>query len=123
MVWCRSFVVQNVHWPVISGHDGIEPAVVIKVANRHSTCDPSLTENAAGSGGNIYKPVTGIVGKQHGFPVVKIGIIQFDGIEIMSLSNEKILPAVVIVVEKMDPPAGVRQAHLSNSQELAGISE
>jgi len=36
---------------------------------------------------------------------MQIGMIQFDGIEIVALSYEKVLPSIIVEVEKSDSPA------------------
>ena len=45
MVPSYCFVVQNVNGAVISGHNRIEPAVVVEVANCQATRNPGLTED------------------------------------------------------------------------------
>src|SRR5580700_710297 len=62
MVPFYRFVVENVNRAVIGGHDRVEPAVVIEVANCQSTRNPGLAEEVARLLGNIHKPVPRIAG-------------------------------------------------------------
>jgi len=54
---------------------------------------------------------------------VEIGITQLDGVEVVALSDEEILPAVVVVVEEADAPSGMRHSGASNAGSETGIGE
>src|SRR4030088_3058270 len=56
------FIVKNVNRPVIGGYNCVESAIVIQVAYRQATRNPSLTEDAARLRGNIHKPAPRIAG-------------------------------------------------------------
>src|SRR5262249_33750896 len=114
---------QNVYRPIIGGYDGVKPAVIVEIADCHSPCDPGLMEYAARLRRNIYKTMPGIAHEQHRFAIAQIRIGQLDGIEVMPLGDEKVLPAIVIVVEKSQPPSRVRQSYGSDSLGLAGVGE
>src|SRR5215469_15310071 len=114
---------QNVHRSVIGGYDGIKPAVIVEIADCHPPCDPGLLEYAARLRRSIYKTMSGIAQEQHRFAIVQIRICQLDGIEVMPLGDEKVLPAVVIVVKKPETPSRVRQSDRADSLGLAGVGE
>src|SRR5215469_11729838 len=114
---------QNVHGPVIGGYDSVKPAGIVEIADCHPPCDPGLLEYAARVRRSIYKTMSGIAQEQHGFAIAQIRIGQLDGIEVMPLGDEKVLPAIIIVVEKSETPSRVRQSDRPDSLGLAGVGE
>lgn len=54
---------------------------------------------------------------------MKIGIIDLDGVQIMALRDQEILPAIIVVVKEAVAPAGVGHADAANPGDLTGIRE
>ncbi len=48
---------------------------------------------------------------------------QLDRVQIVTLSDQKILPAIVVVIKKTHTPAGMLQGHASDSGRIAVVSE
>jgi len=52
---------------------------------------------------------------------VKVGVVQLNRVEIMALGDEEILPAIIIIVEKADAPAGMLHSGARQAGTEAGI--
>src|SRR5579872_3137918 len=93
------FVANHVSGPIVSGDDGVDAAVVIDVAGSQTAARPSFVKNATRSRGNIRKAVAGVAREQHRLAIVNLRAGELDGVEVVPLRYEEILPAVVIVVD------------------------
>src|SRR5438034_10412809 len=89
-----SFVVENVDGAIVGGDDGVEAAVVVDVTDGHAAAQPRLAEDDAGGGGNVDELFARVAEEEHGFAEVAIGITQLDGVEVVALSDEEILPEI-----------------------------
>jgi hypothetical protein len=81
---------------------------VVNVADGHAACCPRLVKDIARLRRNIHEAFSSIPRKKHGLFVVELRIVEFDSIQVMTLRDEEILEAVVVVVQKADAPARVQ---------------
>src|SRR5689334_7571323 len=115
MILGRRFVVKDVDGAVVGGDYGVEAAVVVQVADCHATTEPRLAKNGAGGGGDVNELFAGVAEKKHRLAVVQIGVAELDGVEVVALGDEQVFPAVVVVIQEADAPAGVRHGGASNA--------
>src|SRR5207249_8309283 len=123
MVLRGRFVAHDVDRAVVGGNDGVETAVVIDVANGHAAAQPRLAENDARCSGNVDELFTGVAQKKHGFAVMEIGIADLDGVKIVALGDQEILPTVIVVVEEAYAPSGVGHGDASDAGREAVVGE
>src|SRR5580704_11015401 len=88
IVW--RLVVQNIGGAVIGGDNGIDAAVVVDIADGHTASCPRLMEDFAGLGRHVRKTLAVVVCQKHRLFVVQLRIVEFDGIEIVTLCDEEI---------------------------------
>ena len=123
MVLRRRLVVQDVYGPIICCYHSVQAPVIIQIADSHPSRHPCLMENLSRAVGNVDKSLSRISEEQHWFAVSQAWIGQFDGVEIVSLSDQKVFPAVVIVIEEPDSPSGMTECHLADPGSRAGVGE
>src|SRR5437762_6225331 len=115
MVLRGRFVAKDVDRAVVGGNDGVETAIVIDVADGHAAAQPRLAEDGAGCTRNVDKIFAGVAQKKHGFAVMEIGIAELDGVKIVALGDQEILPTVIVVVEEAYAPSGVGHGDASDA--------
>src|SRR6266566_339863 len=98
-------VAQDVNGSFVGGDDGVHATVVVDVAGRQAPAYPGLMEHTTGIAGAVDEALTGVSRQEDWFVVMKIGILQLDSVEVVALGDEKILPAVVVVVHETNAPA------------------
>ena len=52
---------------------------------------------------------------------MKVGIVELDGVEVVALSDEKIFPAVIVVIQKANAPSGVQHSGAGDAGAEAGV--
>ncbi len=123
MILRGRFVVKYADGAIVGGDDGVEAAVIVNVADGHAAAEPGLMKDGAGVRGDIHELFAGVSKKKHRFAIVKVGIVEFDGVKVMALSDEKIFPAVVVVIQKANTPSGVQQSGASDAGAEAGVGK
>src|SRR6267378_6923327 len=123
MILRGRFVAENVDGAVVRGDHGIEAAVIINVADGHAAAEPGLLKNGAGVGGDVHELFAGVAKEKHRFAIVKIGIVELDGVEVVALRDEKIFPAIVVVIQKANAPSGVQHGGARHAGAEAGVGE
>src|SRR4029077_15227972 len=103
------------------GYHGIDAAIVVNIADSHAAGHPGLVKNSTGVPRNVGEIAAHIAEEQHRLAVVKGGIIQLNSVEIMSLGDEKIFPAIIVIVEEAHPPAGMLHGGAREASTEAGI--
>ena len=91
MIGGGGFVVEDVGGAAVGGDDGVDTAVVVEVTYGHTAADPGLLEDGAGLGGDVDEALAGVVGEEHGLPVVQLREVEFDGVEVVALGDEEVL--------------------------------
>src|SRR5882762_2783668 len=114
---------QDVGGPVIGGYNRIDPAIVVNITNRKTTRRPGLLKDRSRRGRYVYKSLTRVSYQQHGFAVAQVWRCQLNRIKVMPLRNEKTFPAVIVKIQEVDSPAGMRAGDLSEARSVAGVIE
>src|SRR6266700_2263578 len=107
----------------VSAHNGINSAVIVNVTDGHSSAHPGLPKNVPCCGRNIHKLLACVSCQQHGFTIMQFGKTFLDRIEIMPLSNQQILPSVVVKIYKPQTPARMEHRHAADACEESGVIE
>src|SRR5262249_28926898 len=76
----RCLVVQHKRGAVVGGDDGIHAAIVLQISDGQAASYPGLLEYVTGFPGHIDKSFACVVHQQHGLTIMKIGIIDLDGV-------------------------------------------
>ena len=90
---------------IIHRNQNIHAAVVIEIPYSETTAGHWLCENRAALIANVPESCTRITKKQERFAVAHIGVNLFDEIIWMTVGDEQIQVAVVVVVKKFQTPA------------------
>ena len=99
---------QNISWTIVGRHNSIDAPIIIDISNGQPTPHPGLMKHLPRLRRNIHKTLASIARQQHRLLIAKLGKVQFDGVQIMPLSDQQILPPIVVVVEKANAPARVQ---------------
>src|SRR3981189_3380676 len=123
MILGWGFVVQNMDLTIIGRYHGVHSPIIIYVTGRQATRDPRVQKNTPRLRGDIDEAAAVISGQQHRFAIAKLRCLQFYGIEIMSLSDDEILPAVIVIVDEADAPARMHLGHSAYAGRIGRIGK
>src|SRR5207253_837191 len=118
-----SLVVQDVCGSIIGGNDRVQPTDIIQVADRHTPSRPRLLKDLSRVRRHIHETVACVSRQQHRFAIAQVRRSQLNRIQIVALSNQKILPAIIVVIQKPNSPAGMGTSDRTYAGRIAGIVE
>src|SRR2546425_633609 len=78
-------------------------------------------ENVPRIGGDIHEAVAGIAREEHWLAVMQVRILLLNRVEIVPLRDEKVLPAVVVVIEEANAPPGMQHGDAAETAGEAGV--
>src|SRR2546426_262928 len=78
-------------------------------------------ENVPRIGGDIHEAVAGIAREEHWLAVIQVRILLLNRVEIVPLRDEKVLPAVVVVIEEANAPPGMQHGDAAETAGEAGV--
>src|SRR5882724_12247209 len=119
----RDLVVKHVCRPIVGGDDGIDAAIVVQVAYRETAAHPCLLKDSTRFRRDIHEALAGVARQQHRLLIAKLRKVELDGVEVVALSDEQVLPSVVVVVEKANTPAGVEQSHPTDAAHVSVVGK
>src|SRR5262249_24641222 len=117
VVSIASVVMQKLWRAIQIAYDHVDAAVVIQVAEGYAARDPLFHQRGAELGGNFRKRAVPVVSVEE----LALAIMAYLRID-MTISDEKIYPAVVVIVEKLGPPANV-ETHRSYFSRVRDVGE
>src|SRR5215475_11269588 len=114
---CRlRFVVQDVQTAIIRRDNGIDASIIINIPDRQSPRDPGNLKDSPRILRYVYKSFSRVPYENHGFAIPQVGRSQLHRIKIVALRDQQILPAVIVIINEANPPAGMRHGYLSESR-------
>ena len=64
-----------------------------------------------------------IAEQQHRLAVMQVGVVDFHRVEIVTLGDDEVLPAIVVVIEESRAPTGMLHSEAAETAAEAGIRE
>ena len=105
----RRLVAHDVSRAAVGRHHYVHAAVVPDVACCQPAPGPRFMEDLARCARHVHEALAVVAHQQHWFLVAQLRIVQLDVVDIVSLRHDQVFPAVVVVVEKIDTPARMKQ--------------
>src|SRR5215472_3779688 len=72
---------------------------------------------------HVRETMPGISCQQHGFAVMQMRVLEFNGVDIVSLRDQQVLPPVIVVVHETKAPARMQTGHPSKAGGKTRISK
>src|ERR1700757_448833 len=94
---------------IVSSNDRVYSSVIIYVSRRQAARDPGVLKVGSRVRRHIYEIPARVSRQEHGFPVMEVWKCQLNGIHIVPLRDDEVLPTVIVIVEKSHAPTGVRK--------------
>src|SRR4051812_37686459 len=106
-------IADNIRGTIICCNYYVDATIIIQIAACKASPYPCLLKHVPSIRRRINKAFAVVVQQHQWLAITKLRITELDRIEIMTLGDDQVLPAVVVVVEETSTPTGVQHADVS----------
>ena len=107
----------------VVGHDHVEPAVIVEVANREATRGVCLGERGPGLGADVAQLAALVVEKQQRLLVFHLLRVLLDHVVGVTVRQNQVDRAVVVVIEEFEAPPAEQPRRLRDAVGVRGVAE
>src|SRR5213078_2370846 len=108
---------------VVAVDRNVDPSVIVEVAEGSASCRYRRRENGTALRRDIREAALIVSQEQRRLQIAKGGLSQLDVIHHVALSDEKVEPAIVVIVNPFRSPSGMRHGRSTEADRICHVIE